>query len=146
MPMTFFRSLQTLISRLLIGAFFAAQMALAAHACSVGLMAGGPGEAPQMLASASFATDAQADAADGDRADSTVPDLCFQHCSGHHASSDQARAPLTLTPLATLAPLYVAPKLMATSAAATIHPVVLADAGPDVRSRPHAVMHCVLRL
>ncbi len=141
------RSLRKMIARLLIGVLFVAQMALAAHACNVGLVEGRASTEPGTFVAAPIATDAHAAAVPiCHHVDPGVPDLCVQHCAGGHASSDPARPLLTLAPLAALAPLYAWPALTAATTAVSIHPVALADAGRDVHSRPHAVMHCVLRL
>jgi len=135
------------VARLLIGAVFAAQWAVAAYACpalSTGAMAqsvvvdgGGQGAVqPGMVMDAAVDCDDMVASMDP-----AAPNLCAEHCK-QGQQSDQAS---TLTvPTAILTVRYALRALTETAAV----PRAL-DTAPTVRVAafpPHAILHCVFRI
>ena len=141
------RAFLRIVARLLIGAVFAAQWAVAAYACpalSTGAMTQpavvGAGE--QGAAQAGMAMDAVVDCDDMvGSMDSASPNLCAEHCK-QGQQSDQTSS-LTV-PTAILTLRYALRALTETAAvprAVDIAPTVRVAAFP-----PHAILHCVFRI
>jgi hypothetical protein len=141
------RAFLRIVARLLIGAVFAAQWAVAAYACpalSTGAMTQlavvGAGE--QGAAQAGMTMDAVVDCDDMvGSMDSASPNLCAEHCK-QGQQSDQTSS-LTV-PTAILTLRYALRALTETAAVPRV-----VDIAPTVRVAafpPHAILHCVFRI
>jgi hypothetical protein len=144
------RAFLRIVARLLIGAVFVAQWAVAAYACpalSSGAMAlpavVEAGEPAQGAVQPGMAMDPAVDCDDDmvGSMDSASPNLCAEHCK-QGQQSDQASSLSVPTAILTLR--YALRALTETTAVPRV-----VDIAPTVRVAafpPHAILHCVFRI
>jgi hypothetical protein len=130
------RDWSQLISRMLVGVFLFAQLAVSGHACPVLAQAD-----PHAVEMPSQQADAMPPGCG--ELEHKAPNLCAEHCKLGQQSSDTAPLPVVLAPALNL--LYVLAQDLQTGdgpapPGASIDPR-LAAAPP-----PHAILHCVLRI
>jgi hypothetical protein len=125
------------ISRVLVGVFLFAQLAVSGYACP------GLAQAPSPATDQLQAQQADAMPPGCNHLDQKASNLCAEHCKVGQQSSDTAPVPVVLAPA--LSVLYVLPYDRQASEGpaapgSSIDPL-LAAAPP-----PHAILHCVLRI
>lgn len=140
------RAFSRFVARLMIGVMVFAQMALAAHACSVASGRAGDvaGDMTAMGANGAAAPSGIGDEGAAD-AGATMPALqnqCTAHCQSGQQNADGKPAPSPAVALLTIR--YTLPALEHGGVSAS--QVEAANDPPLAADPPHAVLHCCLRI